>query len=227
MRQIIELLFRSLIPVISVFIPVLTYGQPVYKPTIVVLDPFQKKYDTTLLAEVKKFDKETYTTPEEEKEFLTTLKNKEKNIQKMEKADWEFRRKMNFGSTFTHSLGGMLTYVVFGQTVNSIVFQSHDTSNGEVNSLNAIAKKHDVLWVVNPVFLHSYKKEGNKFTTVRLQVYDAKKNKILLNKVYTGDVKNPGSALSCETGSLECTLNNIVDSSLHDILLTILGRYQN
>ena len=34
----------------------------------------------------------------------------------MERAEWEFRKKMNFGSMFTLALDVMLTYMVFGQT---------------------------------------------------------------------------------------------------------------
>ncbi|ULQ53360.1 hypothetical protein [Flavihumibacter fluvii] len=221
------LMHPLIILIISIFTSLLTYGQTVYKPRIVVLDPYQKKYDTALLAEIIKFESEAYTTPEEEREFLESLKNKEKNNQKIEKGEWEFRKKMDFGSMFTLSLDGMLTFMVFGQTDKGIVFPSHDTSNGEASNLKSIAKKHDVLWVVNPVSLHSYVKEGNKFTTVRLQVYDAKKNKIVLDKEYTGDKKNPGFELSCESGTLDCTVNNVIDPSLHDVLLTILGGYQH
>ena len=74
---------RSFMLTIAIFISLLTYGQSVHTPTIVVLDPYQKKYDTTLLTETIKFESESYTTPEEEKEYLESLKKKEKNIQQM------------------------------------------------------------------------------------------------------------------------------------------------
>jgi len=38
---------------------------------------------------------------------------------------------------------------------------------------------------------------------------------------------NPGFELSCESETLSCTINNVINPSLHDILLTILGSYQH
>ena len=218
---------RLLILTFSFLISLLTVGQKSYKPTIVVLDPYQTKYDSTLLTEIEKFSYEAYISSDKEKEILDSLMDNEKNIQIMDVAEFEFGRKMNFGSSFTFSLNTMLTYMVFGQTDKCIVFPSHDISNGEIISLKSIAKKHNVLWVVNPLTLHTYIKEGNKFMTVRIQVFNAKKNKIVLDKEYTGGTTNPGFELSCERGTLGCTVNNVINPSLHDILLTILKTYQH
>ena len=218
---------RLLTLIISIFISMLAYGQTVYKPTIVELDPYQKKYDTILLTEIDTFNKKYITVPEEDKEYFKSLKSEEKNIQKMKMAEWEFLKNMDYGSTFTLSLEIMLTYAVFGETEKGLVFPSHDTSNGHVNNLKTLAKKHEVLWVVNPLNLHTYVKDGKKYTSVRLQVYNAQKNKVVLDREYTGDTKNPGFELSCESGTLECTISNVINPSLNDILLTILKHYQH
>jgi len=218
---------RLLILIISFFISTLSYSQTIYKPTIVVLDPYQTKYDTSLLAEIDTFSKKSIVTPEEDKEYFKSLAAEEKNIQKMKMAEWEFTKNMDYGSYVTFSLEIMLTYAVFGETDKCIVIPSHDTSNGQISNLKTLAIKHDVLWVVNPLYLHTYIKDGNKYSSLRLQVYDTKKNKIVLDKEYTGDTKNPGFELSCESGTLECTISNVINPSLNDILLTILKHYQH
>jgi len=209
------------------FVGLLTFGQKKYKPTIVVLDPYQTQYDTTLFDEIKEFTYRVEYTPQEEKHILDSLAKNEKNIQIMDIAEFHYRKQMDFASSFTLSLYGMLTYMVFGQTENCIVILSHDKSEGSIEKLKTIAKKHNVQWVINPVTLHTFKKDGNNYTTARIQVYDSNKNKIVLDKEYTGDTKNPGFELSCDSGTLSCTINNIIDPSLHDILLTILGSYQH
>jgi len=203
------------------------FGQKKYKPTIVVLDPYQTQYDTTLLDEIREFTYRVEYTPQEEKHILDSLAKNEKNVEIMDRAEFNFRKQMDFASSFTLSLYGMLTYMAFGQTDNCIVIASHDKSEGTTEKLKAIAKKHNVQWVVNPATLQTFKKDGNTFSSVRIQVYDSKKNKIVLDKEYTGDTKNPGFELTCESGTLSCTINNVINPSLHDILLTILGSYQH
>ena len=218
---------RYFLLIFLLFIGLLTFGQKKYKPTIVVLDPSQTQYDTTLFDEIKNFTYQVEYALQEEKHILDSLSKSEKNIQIMDVAEFHYRKQMDFASSFTLSLYGMLTYMVFGQTEHCIVIPSHDKSEGTIQKLKTVAKKHNVQWVVNPMSLHTYKKDGNIFTSARVQVYDLNKNKIVLDKEYTGDTKNPGFELSCENGTLSCTINNVINPSLHDILLTILGSYQH
>lgn len=218
---------RLLILIITFFVSQITVGQKSYKPTIAVLDPFQTKYDTILSTKIDEYTYEAVISLEEEKKIVDSLKNGENNIQVMDIAAFHFSKKMNFGSYFTLSINTMLSYMVFGQTENCIVIPSHDIANGETIYLKSLADKHKVQWIVNPVFLNVYIKDGNQYLTARIQIFDRKKNKIVLDKEYTGDTENPGFELSCESGTLECTVNNVINSSLNDILLAILGRYQH
>jgi hypothetical protein len=218
---------RFYLLIFLLFVGLVTVGQKKYKPTIVVLDAYQTQYDTILVDEIKKFTHRLDFAPEEEKHILDSLRKKEKNIQIMEIAEFHFRKQMDFASYFTLALNGMLTYRVFGETENCIVIPGHDKSEGAIEKLKAVAKKYSVQWVVSPVRLHAFKKDGNIFTTARVQVYDADKNKIVLDKEYTGDTRNPGFELSCESGTLYCTISNVINPSLHDILLTILKSYQH
>jgi len=208
-------------------VALISNAQKKYKPTIVVLDPFQTSYDTALLKEIRDYTYQLDYTPQEEKHILDSLNNNVPNIRTMDVAEFHYRKRRDFASAFTLSLEGMLTYMVFGQTENCIVIPSHDKSDGTAENLKAIGKKYDVQWVVNPMLLQTYIKNDEKFSKARIQVYNYQKNKIVLDKEYEGNTKNPGFELSCETGSLDCTINNIIDPSLHDILLTILGSYQH
>ena len=218
---------RYLLLNLLLFAGLVTCGQKKYKPTIVVLEPYQTQYDTTMFDEIKGFTYREEYTPKEEKHVLDSLGKNKKNIKIMDIAEFHYRKQMDFASSFTLSFYGMLTYMVFGQTENCIVIPSHDKSEGNIEKLKTVAKNHNVQWVVNPVTLHTFKKDGNKYTIARIQVYDSNKNKIVLDKEYTGDTKNPGFELSCDSGTLSCTISNIIDPSLHDILLTILGSYQH
>lgn len=218
---------RFFILTILIFAGLISVGQKKYKPTILVLDPYQTTYDSTLLTEILEYTYRLDFTPEEEKHILDSLNDNEPNIRIMDVAEFHYRKQRDFASSFTLSLYGMLTYMVFGQTENCIVIPSHEKSNGSTETLKSLAKKHNVQWVVNPVSFSTYIDNGDKFSKARIQVYNYQKNKIVLDKEYTGGTKSPGFELSCDTGTLGCTINNVINPSLHDILLTILKSYQH
>jgi hypothetical protein len=193
-----------------------------YKPSIVVLSPYETVYDSALLEEIETFYFEGYSTPEDEKEFQEGLKHKPENIARMKFAEWNFRETKDFSSMLTMSLYGMISYRIFGLTDKVLIFPSRNRSNGQTAELRLISKRHGVRWVINPVRIHSYIRNGQKITTVGLQIFDSEKNRMVLNKEYTGDTKNPGVELTCEGGSLDCTINNVLRQSLDEMLAVIL-----
>ena len=198
-----------------------------YKPSVLILDPQDREYDSLLMKEIQGFDFHGPLSTEDEKKLHERIKNEPKNVQKMEIAEMRFREKTDFASTFTLGLNGMVGYMVFGQTDKGLVFPSHETSKGQIPELKALAKTNNVQWVINPLTIKTYLKDNKKYTAVRLQVYDNKKGQIVLDKEYVGDTKNPGLELSCPQGTLKCTINNVLNDSLDDILLVILKTYQH
>ena len=193
-----------------------------YKPSIVILDPYERKYDSLLMTEIHKFDFEGYSTSEDEKIFNEQLKDKPENVRIMETAEWKFREKKDFASMVTMSYQGMVSYLIYGQTEECLIIPIHEKSSGQTDELMAITKKYGVRWIINPISIQVYLKGNDKRTTVRLQIFDSQKRKIMLDKEYTGDTSSPGMELSCEEGTLDCTINNILNQSLTDILTTIL-----
>jgi len=202
------------------------YGQK-YKPSVVILDPRDREYDSLLIKEIQGFDFHGPLTTEDEKKLHERIKNEPKNVQKMEIEEMRFREKTDFASTFTLGLNGMIGYMIFGETDKGLVFPSHETSKGQIAELKVLAKKNKVQWIINPLTIKTYLKDNKKYTAVRLQVYDNKKEQIVLDKEYVGDTKNPGLEFSCPQGTLNCTINNVLNVSLDDILLVILKTYQH
>src|SRR5262245_18302409 len=98
----------------------LAVGQKKYKPTIVVLDPYESHFDTTLLTKIQEYTYRSDYLPEEEKHILDSLNKNKHNIKLMGVAEFEYSKQMDFASRFTLLLYGMLTYMVFGQTENCI-----------------------------------------------------------------------------------------------------------
>ena len=193
-----------------------------YDPTAVILSPYETIYDSALLTEIETYYLVGYTTPEDQKQLRARLKDKPENIATMEFAEWRFKETKDFASMLTLSYYTMISYQLFGVTDKLLVFPSHNRSSGKTSELRLIANRHKVRWIINPVSIHSYLQGGKKITTIKLQIFDGQKGKVILTKDYTGDSKNPGLEFSCTEGSLSCTINNILIQSLNDILLSIV-----
>jgi hypothetical protein len=202
-------------------------AQQTYKPAVVVLVPSRLQYDTVFAKEVSEAEFIGRPSAADRKEFLEGLKGKEKNIQQMELAEFEYRKKGNFASQFSLGLYGMITYRIFGETEKCLILPSHDKSGSKPDDLKKIANKHKVNWVVNPVELSSYLQDGKKFSKLKFVLYDLSRNKIVIDKEYVGESRSPGFELSCESGSLECTINNLIGFVTHDVVMAILGGYQH
>jgi hypothetical protein len=193
-----------------------------YRPSIVVLSPYETQYDSTLLAEIETYYFEGYSTPEDTKEFHDELKDKPENIAMMEFAEWKYRETKDFASMLTLSFYGMISYRLSGVTDRQLVLPTRNRTAGKARELKLMSQRHDVRWVINPVILRCHSRNGQAFTTVRFQIFDGQKGRLILEKDYTGDSRNPGLEFSCKDGSLQCTTNNVLRQSLDEILTLIL-----
>ena len=193
-----------------------------YSPSIVVLSPYETKYDSALLGEIETYYFEGYSTPEDAKEFHDELKDKPENIAMMEFAEWKYRETKDFASMLTLSFYGMVSYRLSGITDKQLVLPSRNRSEGQTGELRLLSQRHGVRWVINPVTLRCFSRNGQASTTVRFQVFDGKKGQLILEKDYTGDSRNPGLEFSCKNGPLQCTINNVLRQSLDEILTLVL-----
>jgi hypothetical protein len=185
-----------------------------YSPAVMVLTPTHQQYDSALRRDIELFNFEGYSTETDEKEFLDKLKDKPENIRTMEVAEWKFKDQRDFAAAITLSFYGMISNVLFGRTDRCLVLPSREQSEGRIDRLKTLAKRNDVRWILNPVSIHAFTKGGEKFLTIKLQLYDAKSRRNVLDVEYTGDTKNPGEEPSCREGSLECAINNVVRQAL-------------
>jgi hypothetical protein len=221
MRVLVTVLFCSLV--------FHAFPQQKFKPSIVILDPYEFRYDSVFSKEVHKYDIVSKPSESARKEFLKTLEGQKENNRIMDLAEFEFRSNsfMNFQSYFTLGLYGMITYRVFGETDKGLIIPSHDKSKIQPEDLKKIAIKHKVDWVLCPVEFSCYMKEGKKYSMARITLYSLSKNRIMMQKDYVGNSINQGLELSCEEGTLKCTTMNLVGAITHEVILAILGSYQH
>jgi hypothetical protein len=203
------------------------FSQQKFHPSIVVLDAFNFKSDSSLSKEVQAYVEVRKHSEAERKQFLKTLEGEKENNRVMELAEYEYRLNKSIPAFLTLGLSSMITYRVFGQTENGLIIPTHEQSNNLPEDLKKVAIKYNVEWVVCPVELSCFIKKGKKFSMARIAVYNLSKNQIVLQKDYLGDSVNPGFELSCKEGSLECTINNLIGFITHEVVLTTLGSYQH
>jgi len=193
-------------------------------PSIIVMDPYQTKLDSSFSKQIKAYEFETRATEGQKKAFLTPFLAKSDNIKRMKAAEWDYRNKMNYSSTFSFGFYAMLSYIIFGADPKSLVLLTHETSDDNKEKLEQVARKYKVSYVINPVLLSTFLQSGEKVSKVRLPVYDSNGKKVVVNKEYIGSSRNPGFDLTCEEGSFECTFNNITAPAIKDVLAVLRSK---
>lgn len=202
--------------------PPMVYGQN-YSPKVVILDPHEKHVDEIYEREIRKYEIKQITTVEYDQEILNQIKSQteQENEIIMEYKEYIFRKEMNYFSRITLGFSGFLTYKFYNYNSNCLVFPVHRITNENIEEYKILTDEFDVDWLINPLSVKTYIKDEQVYTDLRIQLYSKRKNKILLDKTYTGSSKNPGFEWSCKDGSINCTVNNAQAQAIEDILKNI------
>jgi hypothetical protein len=66
-----------------------------------------------------------------------------------------------------------------------------------------------------------YKDNGISYVKLGVQLYDRSVDKLVIDKTYIGDWRNPGFEFACEDSSLDCTINNALLQALDNIIYAV------
>jgi len=201
------------------------FGQD-YNPKVVVLDPLERNVDKKFLKEIKRYDMKLITSQEYDEDVLKGMKSqyKQENEISLKYKEYLFTKEMNFFSRISLGFLGFLTYKLYNYDSNCLVFPVHITSNEDIENYKKLVGKFKVDWLINPIMIKTYTTEGEIFTDIRIQLYNKKENKVILDNTYTGSSKNPGFEWTCEDGSIDCTVNNAQAQAIDELMLYLKSR---
>ncbi|MEQ6123555.1 hypothetical protein AAON49_05090 [Pseudotenacibaculum sp. MALMAid0570] len=220
-----SLLFCLLLTVSSVG------AQKQYEPVLVILKPnkiivhevFKKQIDSlnsSISERLKNVD-----WKEREKSVEKEFKDEEENIRIMELKKLAFMKEADYFSNLSSISELFLQFKLFPDFENLMIYAVTDkVPYNDTKSLNLVSIKHDSHYVLNFSEVELLQSEEGKRCRITIQLFDKKKNEIVLSKKFIGDDKNPGFEFACETGTIECTISNSLASALPEVIKTI---YEN
>ncbi|MCD4788633.1 MAG: hypothetical protein K8R37_01435 [Bacteroidales bacterium] len=199
-----------------------------YEPTILILFPYETTADESLKKEIQKYNSQLkrnrkYAVKETE-QYLKEIEDRAENIKIMYNKKVEFLENMTFYSIIPLIAADYLQYRFFEGFENHMIYAINEKSDGNINTLSSIAKGRKMQYVVNFPKVNSCLENGSKRTTITVQLFDSNQEKIVIEKEFKGDDRNPGFEFSCEDSTLMCTINNSLSQALDEIIGIIISR---
>lgn len=210
----------SILATTLIIFSISAFGQTdTFRPTIVILYPYEKIVSQEIDKELQKFKIETEIADDRKADWIKQAGDA-KNWIKIKEAELEFLKKQDFFTKLTFVCEIYISFKLFEYNPNFLSLPVLDSCNGDNKALKAIAEKYKVDWVLNFPRIKLEKDGSQKKTTVTFQLYNVNADKVMFQKDYVGINKNPGLEFTCmdNEDSWECTLNNLESVALFDIL---------
>ena len=200
-----------------------SFSQEKRVPTVVVLSPQETIIDEKLDSIGKSFERSEEMT-EQQKQRIREM-NGERFTLKSEK-EIVFLEKMDLGSDFTFGLNFYLSFKLFEYNENNLVYPLHEKNNSTKEELNRIAESEGMNWVINIPKLQITTKDKELIGVIRYQLYNLKKDKIVIDEVIIATDGNPGFTFACKEGTINCVTNNLTSRVSQDVL-TFINKNKN
>ncbi len=211
---------KLLVLVLCTFLTLSTKGQ-IYEPTILILSSYETTADQSLKKEIDDFNeflrKNQKQNKREINQILKEIKDEPENIKVMYQKQIEFSKDPDFYSVISSITEGYLQYRFFERFKNILIYATKEKSIGTIEQLKVIADEKKMQYIINFPKVNSFVENNSKKTIIRVQLYDNYQKKIVLDKKFTGEDRNPGFEFACEDGSLSCTINNSLSQALREI----------
>ena len=192
-----------------------------YEPKILILSPARTIVSPGLQTELKALadtiTKNIAQLKQQSGHDDSALQGQPQNVQLMTKNGKAFLTSLDFFKQVSYLSYNYLVYRFYERFPNELILVKDTTVVGDLNSLQQLAIKEHMPYVINFPLVSLLKDKGRK-AEITVQLYDLASNSFLINKVYKGNDDNPGFEFTCESGTLNCTLNNALSGALGDII---------
>jgi hypothetical protein len=191
------------------------FSQEIRVPSIVVLSPQETIYDKGLDSIAKLYERKGKLTDEHKQRVR---QSNGENFELKSEKEILFMEKMDLGSQITFGLNFYLSFKLFEYHENNMVYPAHEITNSTKAELKKIAEKHNMNWVVNIPRVEFLSNDKEMTGEIRYQLYNLKFDEIVLNKILTADDQNPGFTFACESGTINCVINNLTSAISYNVL---------
>jgi hypothetical protein len=202
-----------------------TFGQTKFEPQILILSPYEAKYEKVFEKEISLINKslKKNSKSKEHSDFLKSneFEKQPENIKLMTKAEVEFSKNLDLFKQASFISEQYLAYRFYERFPQVLILLSENKSKGDVSSLMSYSKSTNLQYVLNFSKIELFQKNEISFANVSIQLYDNISNSILIDKTYEGDWNNPGFDFACNDSTINCSINNALSKALGEIIYII------
>jgi hypothetical protein len=217
---------KSLSLVITLFMAgsyLTSRAQNSYEPQILILSPGNFTFDPSLKKEVDLKNEDLKKVSSQQTIFgQQDMKNNlAPNLKMMQQNDIDFLHHIDFSKQISFYAQQYLVYLFFEKFPNCLILLKDQKSTGSLDDLQKLAADQHIPYIINFSKLSLFKKNGETYCKLQMQLYEQRTNKLLIDKEYSGDWNNPGFEFTCEQGSIGCTISNALSLSMPEVISQI------
>jgi hypothetical protein len=189
--------------------------------TIIVLDPFEVRFDLKLSTEIQ--DHVNNSQKILDKFFVDSLTKKANHkeallISRLKK----YQSNFDIGAAFSFFYVGYLHSKLAGRYE---LVPLRQKSSGNIEELKKVALANNSRWVINIAIIDFYVDDNEEFSMspngnkgrVKIQLFDSKTSSIEFNQEIKGDTSGIQWFLRCNSGEFKCIVNHLVGNSTYEL----------
>ncbi|QNJ98165.1 hypothetical protein ALE3EI_1611 [Constantimarinum furrinae] len=208
--------------ILCILFTIVSNGQEKRSPTIIVLNSQE-----TIIAQELDSITQTYVTKKLDAQGKKRIREENgKKFKFKAQKEIDFLQNTDISSNISFGLNYWLSFKFFEYFENMLIYPAKESNDSGIRTLEAIADKHDVNWVINIKRVEFYVENGEKKAKVDFQLYNQKFNEIVIEDQITAGDKNPGFEFACENETLSCVINNSI-SKMSVPILYFIGQNRN
>jgi len=193
--------------------------QSKFEPELLIISPGKVSFDPLAAESIENANKKLKAGfGNREQPDLSNVK--EENSRLMIQSAILYAGKLNFFSQIPLFSQEYLTYRFIERFPNTLVLLKDITAENGLTNLAKIAGEEKMPYVLSFPSAHIAKEKGQFVLYLKVQLYEAETNSLVLDKEYRGDQTNQGFEFSCD-GSIRCTINNALSGALADVIRQI------
>jgi hypothetical protein len=188
--------------------------------TIVVLDPFEVKFESKLLGDVQNYVNES-------RKILNRFFVDSLTENASPKEALLISRLKKYQSNFDVSTAFSFFYVTY---LNSKLEGRYEVvpirlkSTRDIKELKKVADENNSRWIINISNLEFYINDNEEFSTspngkkgrIKIELFDSKTNSIELTQEIDGDSSGIDWFLPCDSGKFKCIMNHLIGDSTYE-----------
>lgn len=210
------------------FLAITIFGQNNFEPQILVLSPYETKYEKSFEKEIISFNNSLKSKINEKLDKNSDVlfaseefENQPENLKIYTKSLIDFQKDSDFFKQTSVLTSDFLLYRFVERFPNVLVKLSPEKISGKPEDFKKLYEEHKLQYVVNFKKIEFYKEKGKKYADIELQLFDDNKNAVVIEQSYKGELYNQGFEFSCDGKSLQCCINNAMSKAIDDIVREI------